>query len=151
MSNTTSTPKLESNAALTEQQHDVALLEAEWGAARRADYMAFLWKDAINRMTDDEKQVQLDALCWEWWARTRGTDTCKHDWDALFALLHPLYVWWREEDHARFVVWQQRKTQERGQGRPCTNSTAGSTRSIPPWWRWRGGSNRQASSACPSN
>lgn len=78
--------------------HDVAMLEAEWGAARRADHMAFLWKDAINRMTNEQKQAELDALCWEWWARTRDMGTCKHDWDALFTMLHPLYVWWRSED-----------------------------------------------------
>ncbi|RAA08718.1 hypothetical protein DOT79_23090 [Ralstonia pseudosolanacearum] len=60
--------------------------------------MAFLWKDAINRMTDKQKQAELDALCWEWWARTRDPGTCKHDWDALFGMLQPLYVWWRSED-----------------------------------------------------
>ncbi|ARU23569.1 hypothetical protein ACNRBH_10910 [Ralstonia pseudosolanacearum] len=74
--------------------------------------MAFLWKDAINRMTTEQRQAEFDALCWEWWARTRDTDTCKPDWDALFAMLHPLYVWWREEDHVRFVAWQQRKAEE---------------------------------------
>ncbi len=101
------------NANANKLRLNVAVREAEWGAARRADYMAFLWKDAINRMTPERKQAELDALCWEWWARTRDMDTCKHDWDALFAMLHPLYVWWQEEDHARFVVWQQRKAEER--------------------------------------
>lgn len=83
MTNTASVYELKSSATLAKQQHDVALLEAEWGLSCRADYMAFLRKDAINRMTDDERQAQLEALCWEWWARTRATDTCKHDWDAL--------------------------------------------------------------------
>lgn len=56
------------SCALTKMRHEVAALEAKWGLSRRADYMAFLWKDAINRMTTEQKRVEFDALCWEWWA-----------------------------------------------------------------------------------
>ncbi|QWQ13362.1 hypothetical protein [Ralstonia pseudosolanacearum] len=111
------------SCALTKMRHEVAALEAKWGLSRRADYMAFLWKDAINRMTTEQKRVEFDALCWEWWARTRDTDTCKHDWDALFGMLHPLYVWWSEEDCARFEAWRQRRAQERGEAFPPTVPT----------------------------
>ncbi|AXW10441.1 hypothetical protein CJO91_11410 [Ralstonia solanacearum] len=108
------------HCALTKLRHDVAMLEAKHDAAGRWDMTRLLWEKAVTRMTDDQRQAELDTLCKMW----EGAKAIEREvnawlpehWDALYGMLYPLYVWWSREDEARFDAWEDEAPQGQQEG-----------------------------------
>lgn len=103
------------------------MLQAKHDAANRWGMTRLLWEKVVSRMTPDQKQAELDALCkmWEGAKAIEGDVNAwlPEQWDALYGMLHPLYVWWSREDDARFEAWEG----------PVPQAQAGHEPSSAPW------------------